>query len=520
MTTERPPRKYRSLIGTAFAHSGVMYDDHPANFNNAVSRHFKLREPDEGVELACFQTFGSSLTFDEFLMHQTLVYHVTNCDDWCSQCWKQIGHHEYNESVQTAAEIVANEEHAKKKARLNSLLKINLNGNIAKDLPNDVVSWILKVLEIAKRKGSLWAPARIVVNCSTENSLARVCFANSFKKHFGDKWITYGKVSIFCTTSTKDTAILDCFMKVLSGINEYLIINYSDDAMAMKNSEPVEQGDIDIVNNDSSHSCHTFEDYFKISDMPEDSRANLRKLFTNEFVIVNPFTKNKRKTREAFKFHMINGYLPTGIGDTYTCNSLIYNKVGERLNHYSSFSTSLFVNLTMAGLSVGFRISYSPVFDRRKMQFLKNSPNANFTLAIPNLGIMLRYSGWCECDLPRAVRDYASSHQLDPQKYYQSLLTYGFFSRFLYPPLLPLCPYYIHLASGTIKHIDIIDWIITPVTDQQVLITLDDVYGRYFSSGLTLIHIQEFEQLIRDTKAPCIIYCELIRIVLKLDYGL
>lgn len=174
----------------------------------------------------------------------------------------------------------------------------------------------------------------------------------------------------------------------------------------------------------------------------------------------------------------------------------------------------------LVGLLIGFRFTFESVTHNGKMQFLKHSPISisNKLIAMPNLGMLLKYSGKCKGNLPEINFPSFIKNMIDKFKFYQSLLTYGFFKIFRYKPWMILCPFFDYLDRNNYEiPARIQSKFIVFDTSFQVSLTIEQAYSRY--DQVTELDILEFEELLSQSTFGSAISCSLVDKVIEADYG-
>jgi hypothetical protein len=517
------PMKYRTNFGYSFAHSGVMYDNNAINLTHALSRHMKKKVP-EPLELEVLTNFEAE-EFDQFLENSKRNWYSSPDRAVCLDILlKYYGIHQYQFNIIEAAYLLSLEPHPKIKARKSDIKNMENSNKWNQDLWSDFISWFIKFLEIAK----FLKDPRLVVDCNMSNSMSRVHFAQSYKNFISAKRIQFSEESeMFYGNKVDPVSIADYLEEIETTQLRILLINNSDDACLSLDNRKY---NLDIISNDSTHSYDTYLFYKDVSNMPEDSYKHLLSIISAPIRIDNPSnskgtTNTPKKNNQKVYLRSKTGYLPSGLGDTTICNNLIYpvlvynltkimiEKKGTKLTPH---------DVVRAGLNFGFRFSCEECYIPQDLQYLKMSLSNSFPkLGIPNLGILLRYSGLIEGDVPKFSR-FNSNLKLRIE-YFQSLLTYGFFKSFYYKPLIRLCPMYEYLHSNQqVYYQDII--LLRDLVNQHLQytsvqrnLTSDDIYMRY---NLTPTQILVFEELVSKTGYGNVIYCELVDIVLLKDYGL
>lgn len=501
------PKKYSSMFGWNFRHGGIQYDNHPDNYMYAIQRHCARKEQKNDADCPEVDIFGVVDNLDELLENNSREFRRTQCREWVVATQLGIGDFYIDRGLQEGAKEIITYPHPKQKLRIAAYEKMVLTGTISRILPNPTLRWNIKYLEIAKPR----KPPRIIVDCSTENSLSRVYFANSFKSHCKYKRVIYGSVVCMYSPDTDPLTLTDSVTWLFtkeSGFKVKILFSSDDACMAIFGDDaPPIFGNVDIVSNDSLHNTHTMMDYIDLSNMPDDYARNLLAITEGKIVLTNPFNIYERV------YMRVRGrLLPSGIGDTTQCCNNVYFKIGfgiDRLGDYSVYGAF------RAARNCGFRISFD-VVDKYSVQFLKHSFVGQYML--PNLGILLRYSGRIEGDVP--IFEKAEKRGFDRFAYCQSLLTYGYFKVVRYRPLMRLCPYFDYLNRNETEVDDFYEhrqrridyrgsFSYTP-TKQQF-------YSRY---NVESFEIDEFESLVNRHDKFLMVDCSLTRKVLLKDYGI
>jgi len=517
----KPPTKWRSTFGWNHGHGGIMYErDCVINTRGMMYRHFarKVPEDKEGqMEITNLRMFGvivNTDNFQEMLQDNNVSFCDTHGEAISELVIASLGMHEYHKTCQEGGYDLTLQTHTKQRLRRAKWDVLMMSGGLVKKLWDEAIVWTMKYLETAK----YGKPARIVVDCSTENSLPRVDFANSFKTHSKNKTVTFGQVAVkycLCSSHVDIGAVYD---EACNNGYRVMILNNSDDAILAFHDGKGNRHyyNVDISTNDSSHTLWTHKLYAMMSCMTEEQEENLLTLIMSPFTVYNP---TNRKEKVIFK--SVTGYLPSGVGDTTTCNNCIYYILAYSLHLLLEQGHEMSIELlTLAGFNFGFRFSYEKC-ETYSFQFLKNSPiildNGSF-LSMPNLGVLLRLSGTYEGDVPVLPKKHCPPWATCKYAYCQSLLTFGFFKYFLYEPLLVLCPYFHHLTSEEhYVHSSFMETI--GDTHKRIVLSRKQFYSRY-RDVITDTQIDVFETLMQQAGFGTLVYCELIDIVMKFDYGL
>ena len=496
---------------------------------NMIQRHMKVKYPEskedqnEVGNLAFFGVTVDRENFDVLLRHNQRLWYQTHTERFVNESFSNQPRHVYFKDVNQSRDDLTKEKHQKQLLR-----KQAFDEGLATNSMNSMgwvksLEWKGKYEDVKPGK-----PIRVFVDAKTENSLARVDFANSFKKHMSNREIVYGKVLVkFCSGSRSDM-ISATFTEFMNRDNEVVIYNFSDDSMVKLRrycgkTFYDEVYNVDISSNDSSHSWSTFECYAKFSGMQKDQRDDLMRVIRTPFKITNP-----EDPRESILIRSDMGYLPSGIGDTSVCNNMVYLMLGYAFN-FLDLPTRI-ESLTYAGFLIGFRFSYQKTNSVYEMQFLKHSVVRVLDgkyIAMPNLGTLLRYSGKSRGDLPGGI--YPAFIKTFDQKcaWYQSLLTFGFFKYFRYPPVMDhLCPFFQEILGNEdyksslqkVQHRMFIEDLDSE--DECPVYHLDrhEYYSRYLNH-LTVEDILCFESLVKSSTNYTLIYCRLVDVVMEMDYG-
>jgi hypothetical protein len=505
-STIHRPLKYVTRFGFSFAYNGIMYGNFNNVIRNMVSRHFKVKVPEDKknqpeVPLLDFADFDAELRYNQKVF---LDVHMKRYVDWFL-C--EYGEHDYNFDLREAALLLADEAHFKRMLRLAGVDELHCSAAWVRKRWVDIIEWKLKYIEIAK----ISKDGRVIVDCNVINSLPRVHFANSFKLFTADKMVTRGDIKLIFRSSPDPVKIHEVFRAIDAFNGGVLIQNFSDDAIITFDYNGVKKTyNVDISSNDSSHSLSTFEAYAKCSCMTSEQYANLVS------VVMSPFKIYSEDKKQKVVFQPITGYLPSGIGDTSVCNNMVYCLLAYSLSLRDHTDVS---SLTLAGFDIGFRFTYEYCSRNTDYQFLKHSPVCTMRFTMPNLGILLRYSGGVEGDL---MRHKSSKNETlhECALRFQSLLTFGFFKYYSYPPLERLCP---HLSSLLNRDLTKSEELIASshfsvkVERTRVLVTREEFYSRY---DVDPWMIDEFESLVSQSGVGTLCYCRLVDIVMEKDYGL
>jgi len=519
---------YSTIFGPSCAHSGIIYDRTDNNMNEAVSRHFKkkvLEKKSDQDEVGNLGSFMPHVLLPDFDFDTTLRINQCNFVDVFGEeivrdVVEQIGVHEYGYTLSEASFLLTLEKHLKQKLRIMSFEQIETAGKLKDTVYMDHVTWFVK-MEIAKPKKA----ARIVVDLSCPGSLPRVHFANSFKAHVKEKPIKFGRVSVTYKGDASYSNIRDMFEEHVNHFNEVRVDNSSDDALVTWWEAGVRYTYLlDIASNDSSHSMKTMWLYSRMSNMDSEQQSNLFKS------VRMPFRVYDEKKRRFIEFKSLWGYLLSGLGDTTVCNNCVYLYMGFMLNKLLQSGKEMSIALiSLAGYHTGFRFSYQRAYKLGELQFLKHSPflcgnNIEFMV---NLGVILRFTGRTHGDIPLISYPKYVKNEMDRFRYFQSLLTFGFFKFVRYPPLIKsLCPFFNQILGNEDSHRSKLDKYghslyshhFDLAEKRPVLYpSREEFYSRY---NLSFVDIEEFESLMECADVGFVVHCNLIDVVLQADYGL
>jgi hypothetical protein len=521
---DKMPRKRKTMFGPFVGMNAVIHDNTAYGVGRMLSRHFKVKIPeskadqDEIGNLAFYGIRVDDKNFDQYLRDNQKDLYLSCSQKVTDAVVGQIGDHNYMYDLIDASILLSLEPHIKMMLRQGAVKLMKMNGKWVCKLWTETVEWKMKYIEIAKANKD----PRVIVDCGVENSLPRVHFANSFKEHTKFKTMIFGRVLVKYAPASSLIDLNEVFELVCNddNVQDITIINSSDDAIiCFRHNGVWKRFNVDISSNDSSHSWFTFYFYSLVSGMNEDQYQNLLAVMGSDFVVKNPSKGPDGKT-ETMVFKTLEGLLPSGIGDTTVSNNCVYLFLAYILNEYLILGFEPRIELlTLAGFKMGFRFSYQFIETLGDMQYLKYSPIMlkGKIMAMPNLGTLLRYSGGCEGDIQTGgFPTWTKGDYRVKCAYAQSLLTYGFFKKFLYLPLVyTLCPYYDYLSRNQHKlsRYEEVSSDIQP----QLIVGREQFYSRYDVSDTD---IDEFEGLFRNAGAGDCIFCHLIDVVLEKDYGI
>ena len=526
VSTKRVMQWFGPCFAIASLLGGYVYANAATNM---VQRHMKKKYPeskDDQDEVGNLLKFGINIDRDEFddlLRDNQERWYKNVTDDFIAKSFEKVERHVYGKDLNESRHDICQEKHEKQALRQQAFYDGLISNAISSKSWVKSLEWKGKYENVKPGK-----PIRVFVDAKPENSLARVDFANSFKKHMSYKEIVYGNVLVkFCSGSRADM-IGATFTEFLSRDYDVVIYNFSDDSMVKFRGDSQSNGfpyiyNVDIASNDSSHSFTTFDTYAKFSGMPQWQKEDLERVIRTPFKITNP-----ENPEEFVLLRSTRGYLPSGIGDTSVCNNMIYLMLGYTLNALGL--PNRVESLTYAGFVMGFRFSYQLVTNYYEMQFLKHSVcriKDGICYAMPNLGIMLRYCGKSVGDLPGGIYPKGCTDLVSKAKWYQSLLTYGFFKYFRYPPIMgALCPNFSDIARAETSYIGAIKRHahhfyadLAEDTECEVLhLTRYEFYSRYLNY-VTTDDIDQFETYVSASGPGTLIYCRLVDVVMGMDYG-
>jgi hypothetical protein len=523
------PNKYLTTFGWRIAHSGIIYDKGNGNITGAVSRHFAVKEPkndidqDEIGNLAMYGIIVNNNNFEGLLTQNNKVWYMRYSEELKEHMQHSLGVHEYHEDLFIASRKLSLDKHKKMLLRQQEITKLNLDNRFTdRSGWARYVDWKIKFIEIAKNSKY----ARIIVDCTVANSLPRVHFANSWKKHTGDKDVEFdNRVCVRYCYSPSEENISQVFKNAMNTDLNVLIQNSSDDSIiSMLTDNGREIYNVDISSNDSSHTWETFDCYALCSSMNSEQKDNLINVLKTPIKISSSDVRENSKNKCVFI--PINGYLPSGIGDTTVCNNMVYCMFGLAISKHISAGYKICKQLlTLVGFNMGFRFSYQFVEKVGDLQFLKNSPimRGEDIISIPNLGILFRYSGCVEGNLPIKIGNKRYEDYKERSEMFQSLLTYGFFSRFYYKTCCDFfCPMYDVINRNRDKYKKDLDKYshknISDLGEFRYVLSKHEFYSRYDVSDE---EIDEFECIMLNTKGYKItIQTTLTDRVLTKDYGL
>jgi len=510
-------KEYHTLYGFNFSIGSVIYGNSNHNIFAMGKRHFAKKKTDEH-EKSIIDKYQLNVTdFDLWLRKNNESWFTLNSRSYGS--WvRSLCPHEYAYNFQEACFLLSQEPHIKKELRKKAYYEIDNASSFYKDIFIDKVEWKMKGMEMAKCSNKEMKVPRVIVDCKVENSLVRVHFANSWKKAHSDIVMSNFYCECEFNSSPEPTKIAKLFDSIQSSTKPVTINFFSDDSIItfidLNGIKTI--FNVDIASNDSSHSIHSFKALAEASNMDERQIVNLLRL-----VKTNIFVQNSTKTKKAW-FSCNEGYLPSGLGDTSVSNNNIYMVMCYALNKYC-LENDEYPNkelFQLVGLLIGFRFTFQEVKYFEEMQFLKHSPIIikNKTYALPNLGMLLKYSGKCKGNIPEInypdfIYDFRSKCC-----FYQSLLTYGFFKLFRYKPWMVLCPYFDYLSrndySKDISKLSKFDY---QDDDWYIELTMEQAYARY--RHLSINDIVEFEELLHGLCFGVTISCDLVDKVIESDYG-
>jgi len=524
--TSKKRVKYTTVAGWGFAHSGIVYSNENECMQYALSRHMKRKTMEcksDQDEVNNLKLMFKELTEDKgFDFHESLIanqaaFYAQYSDEIRDAVREAIGEFSYFIPLVEASEMLTLEKHKKQKLRICVFKECDIDGRLAKATYMHVVTWFVKCPEIAKQGK---AP-RIVVDETTEGSLVRVHFANAWKAHTKNKEIKFRNVVVKYEADQSYQAFVDLFVKHRDLESKVYISNNSDDGLMTWVTDATRSTYmVDIATNDSAHGFAGHEHYCNVTCMDAEQRRNYMESVKKPIRVYN-VDKSKSFTLEA-----LVGYLPSGLGDTSVCNNRVYIDVGFLLDKLISLGHKMSIELlTCAGFLLGHRFSYVKVEKFSDMQFLKQSPFmiGNEVGHCVNLGVMFRYSGRVDGDLPEIKYPKSVSTLTDKWVYFQSLLTYGFFKYNRYAPLQSaLCPMFDYINGTEGKHLENLEKYghkIHMNHDDRPIIyhTVESFYSRY---NVTSLDIKEFEELIGEAGFGTMTWCKLIDVVLETDYGL
>jgi len=529
---KRRSLRYDTVFGWAFAHSGIIYANSDNNISEGLARHHKVKlmesssDQDEVGNLTSLipeVLAADGFCFETALRDNQKKYCEAYGDEFVSAVKRELGEHFYAYTIAEASYLLTLEKHKKQKLRADGYSDIELEGLLRKYTYMLRCEWKLKI-EIAKYN----KPPRIIVDESVVGSLPRVHFANSWKRWTKDRVVNFGCVSVCYMGSSDYKSVLAIFEKLQWYTDKIEIVNNSDDAIIHWSASGLHYiYNLDLASNDSSHSFHTFSLYSRYSNMPYDQKRNLFETLRMPIRIFN-----HDKTRHI-EMRTEEGYMPSGIGDTTCGNNGAWKLIAYSLQQLLDAGHTMSIALvTLASFRVGFRVSYQKVEKLGDAQFLKQSPfllEGKLCHSL-NLGVILRFSGRTKGDMPDIPYPEYAVTKRAKAAYLQTLLTYGFFKYNRYGPVQTrLCPFFEEVNKSEKKHAKVLDEYghrilreqiesFSNPTDRPILYhTTESFYSRY---NLALTDIAEFESLLEGLDFGLTIWCKLVDIVLKADYGL
>lgn len=505
------------LFGFNFIFNSVLYGISNHNIARCVARHFKKKIP-EGHEIELCAKLGID-DFDHYLANSRWV--DDNMSDYAAWVQSHVEHN-YEFSVEEGAKLLSLETHKKQKLRIKAYEEADVQGSFVRSLINPQIEWKIKILEDAKAgrpdSANAYKPPRVIVDMSVPNSLVTVHYANSWKTATSGVLFTAGRWSCMYVGAVTPEALSYSIETLLRPDLPNILVFSSDDAMIKMEGSEVFYN-IDISSNDSSHTISTFKSFARCSNMSSELYDCMIAQVKSDFTIYNSSKTKKCKIRP------MGGYLPSGIGYTTTCNNNIYMLMCYKLG--TSNVEPTLMNFFQSGLEMGFRFTAQAV-NYSSLQFLKNSPvrRGDVHIMVPNLGMLLKYSGRIKGTLPPIEYPrYVDETNIESKLlFFQTLLTFGFFTRFMYKPWLVLCPFFNELNSNrklyydNLKFIDSNDSLLMS-SDVAIELSRDEAYSRYMDLGLlTDTDIDEFEMLLTDIGLGKVIDCQLVQQVLSADY--
>jgi len=404
-------------------------------------------------------------------------------------------------------ETLEDTKHDKFKLRVASWKRIITDGTAGLPVYTLMLYWMMKSGEMAKFNKY----PRVVVDCNTENSLPRVSASATIKENSYESYV-FDDIECQYSVPGNNAGFNEVFDMSWDSNRRVFINHNSDDSLLTINPNLGARRvyNVDIAANDSSHTLESFVTYSKFYGLSDNHHANLMGIVTSPFTIRSAESYRKVIMRPKPGF----GYLPSGIGDTTPKNNFTWVCLAYQLSIFQHPINDIY-DVVYCFYLIGMRLTFEECFKKADMQLLKNSPCDGFVM--PNLAILFKYSGVCKqrhIPLPARHKNQDYETQL---MWYQTYLTYAYFKRYRYKPLMPLCPFFDELhKSGYIDHVKYSHK--TVILDEEVFYpTRDDVYGRY-DLGHDLI--LEFESLVSLVGLRRVISHPLVDEVMRRDYGL
>jgi len=507
--------KYVTVYGWSFNVPLIIYANTANNIKHGVSRHFKkkIMENDEGcLEMQHLTEIGIDCTgdYDNMLYNNQVLWLETYGRQFVKKMHSYVDN-DYTFDAVTAAIDICNQKHKKKPLRVSALVEMKNSGTIVHFRINPFVIWKLKYIENAKFD----KPPRIIVDCTVHHSLASVHHANWWKNKIDGVRFEFGRVVVVYFAKTTIETVSKALKDIEFEDFEIAIYHYSDDALIKINDVIY---NFDIKSNDSLHIFESFDNYKELTFTPPDIGEIIDKIIHSPIKIYDPSNRDRKVIIQPLR-----GYLPSGIGDTTQKNNHVYQMLGYSLSmHQGPYTLS---TVTQHGFYIGFRFSWELCPTRYHRQFLKHSLITN-DVCMPNLGILFRYSGRVEGDLPKISYPRFITNRYHRFAYFQSLLTYGFLKVYRYTPYLPLCPFFEYLSRNESEYEDFLNkkgdnYIhhnYIQKTDFYIVPTTRQFYARY--PELRSYMIEELESLIATTTIGISSSCEAIDIIMSRDYQL
>lgn len=522
---------YTTGYGYMFNTNSLIYDHtSDVNINYMVRRHWALKIP-EKVEKEHLEKYGivvDKLNFDKNLTTNQRSWYANYTEEFKKSMELNLGRYYHHSSSigEDSLHLLEDTTHAKFALRLAGWTKLMDGGDNGKLVYKSVLEWKMKKYENAK-PGKY---PRVIVDATVENSLPRVDYANGYKMHCADKPIEFTKkVAVFFCSSPRYSKVGQAFHMILTHNYKIFIVHYSDDAiLSILINGVYTYYNVDIASNDSSHTECSFVAYAHCANMSPEQAANLLGVVMAPFKITNYDGTKKILMKPKSGY----GYLPSGIGDTTTKNNFVYQCIAFELNRLLELGYIECLELvTLAAYNIGFRLTYQECSCPAEMQFLKMSffylGSTDMRICVmDNPAKLLNYSGFAKfgkIELPKKLRKLDIDTRF---KWYQTLLTFGFFKKFYYKPWLVLCPYYDVLIKDTKLLTESEIAFFTPVnmlhvldSDQpNVVLTRREFYSHYID--ITDEEIDEFEALLHHHELYKVLSHIVVDKMLLRDYGL
>lgn len=493
---------YRTQYGWNFAHNGVILGKCNYNLRLGLRRMLCKVFPDCTRE-ECGNAYYDA--YDQMLInnqHNWIRDHGHEFKKAFDACYTEMD--KYQELLHSA-EFLTTLPHPKMKLRADTYKECEQNGTLGKDVWADSVEWKQKTDEIAKFLKYI----RMIVDLGCAASLQGAVWTEWAKKLLASQSLIVGNCRYRFVNEPAPQNIADVIFELWNSEYDIDMIAFSDDAaiVVKENNRRVYAGNLDFRSNDMCKGDSIYKLFHEVLQTPEDVRIALdgqgmlpirvKDCVDTNIVLLKPLSMYQQ-----------SGKTDTTVLNTFTWMVCFYIMT-TRLKEMQTNTEKTIISCVEA---LGHSVTCEPCTRIQEIQFLKMSLafDKNFMpRAMINLGVIIRASGVCRGDLP-GRGDIATR-----AKDFQHTLMEGLLTGIGYKPLRKLQPDGNKVKIKMANYTGAYDLISKEKINHDY--TTAEFYARY---NVTDAQIEEFEEMISQSRPGTTAYCELVDIVLNKDYGL